>query len=173
MTPSAITAEAEKAGLKNLDLPTCDVAGDSIDTGSEAQCFSQYMNVHALEATGGAVYSEMGRYAAKPGTPETQLASGGGTNNPRVRAGRSEDEAARRQRGAERLGDRNRARDRAQRELHGLCSVALQSRRRDRAPTRRRRLHRAGPGCATKRIDRGGGRVVLPRIEGGKLCRTR
>jgi hypothetical protein len=82
MTPSAIKAEAEKAGLKNVDLPTCDVAGKSIDTGSKARCFSQYMNVHALEATGGAVYSEMGRYTAKPGTPESQLASGGGTNNP-------------------------------------------------------------------------------------------
>ena len=54
MTPSAIKAEAEKAGLTNVDLPTCDVAGKSIDTGSEARCFSQYMNVHALEATGGA-----------------------------------------------------------------------------------------------------------------------
>ena len=82
MTPSAIKAEAEKAGLTNVDLPTCDVAGKSIDTGSEARCFSQYMNVHALEATGGAVYSEMGRFTAKPGTPESQLASGGGTNNP-------------------------------------------------------------------------------------------
>ena len=82
MTPSAIKAEAEKAGLTNVDLPTCDVAGKSIDTGSEARCYSQYMNVHALEATGGAVYSEMGRFTAKPGTPESQLASGGGTNNP-------------------------------------------------------------------------------------------
>jgi hypothetical protein len=82
MTPSAIKAEAEQAGLTNVDLPTCDVAGDSIDNGSKARCFSEYMNVHALEATGGAVYSEMGRYTAKPGTPESQLASGGGTNNP-------------------------------------------------------------------------------------------
>ena len=55
MTPAAIKAEAEKAGLKNVDLPTCSVAGEAIDTGTKARCFAQYMNVHALEATGGYV----------------------------------------------------------------------------------------------------------------------
>ena len=82
MSPSAIQEEANKAGLKNVDLPSCDVAGKSIDTGRRARCFAQYMNIHALLATGGAVYSEMGRYTAKPGTPQSELASGGGTNNP-------------------------------------------------------------------------------------------
>jgi hypothetical protein len=71
-----------KAGLKNVDLPSCDVAGKPIDTGLRARCFAQYMNIHALEATGGYVYSEMGRYAAKPGAPQSELAPGGGTNNP-------------------------------------------------------------------------------------------
>jgi Ca2+/Na+ antiporter len=82
MTPSAIKAEAQKAGLTNIALPSCDVANKPIDTGQRARCFSQYMNVHALEATGGFVYSEMGQYEAKPGTPKSQLAPGGGTNNP-------------------------------------------------------------------------------------------
>ncbi len=82
MSPDAIAAEANKAGLKNVDLPSCDVANESIDTGSEARCFAQYMNIHALEATGGYVYAEMGQYTAKPGTPQAQLAPGGGTNNP-------------------------------------------------------------------------------------------
>jgi hypothetical protein len=81
MTPSAIKEEAEKAGLKDISLPTCDVAGKPIDNGRRARCFGQYMNVHALEATGGYVYSEMGIYEAKPGTPKSQLAPGGGTNN--------------------------------------------------------------------------------------------
>ena len=40
------------------------------------------MNIHALEATGGYVYSEMGRYTAKPDAPQSELALGGGTNNP-------------------------------------------------------------------------------------------
>jgi hypothetical protein len=82
MSPSAIKDEVNKAGLKNIDLPTCDVAGKAIDGGTRARCFAQYMNVHALLATGGYVYSEMGRYTAKAGTPQSELASGGGTNNP-------------------------------------------------------------------------------------------
>src|SRR6185503_7897066 len=39
MTPSAIREEAAKAGLKNVDLPSCSVAGKAIDTGDEAKCF--------------------------------------------------------------------------------------------------------------------------------------
>jgi hypothetical protein len=81
MTPTAIQAEGAKAGLKNVSYPTCDVAGQSIDTGSKARCFAQYMNIHALEATGGYVYAEMGQYEAKPGTPTSQLSPGGGTSN--------------------------------------------------------------------------------------------
>ena len=81
MTPEAIKGEAAKAGLKNVSLPTCNVAGKPIDNGSRARCFAQYMNVHALEATGGFTYSEMGIYTAKPGAPKSQLEPGGGTNN--------------------------------------------------------------------------------------------
>jgi hypothetical protein len=62
MTPKAIAAEAKAAKLTNVDLPSCSVAGKTIDTGSKARCFAQYMRVHALEGTGGQVYSEMGRY---------------------------------------------------------------------------------------------------------------
>jgi hypothetical protein len=69
MTPSAIAAEAKAAGLKNVDVPTCSVAGKSINTGSEARCFASYMRIHALEATGGQVYSQMARYIGKDGKP--------------------------------------------------------------------------------------------------------
>ena len=81
MTPSAIAAEAKEAGLEDVSLPSCNVAEQSIDTGKEARCFAQYMNVHALEATGGYTYAEMGRYEAKPGTPKGELSPGGGTEN--------------------------------------------------------------------------------------------
>ena len=81
MTPTAIKAEADKAGLQNVDLPTCSVAGEAIDDGTKARCFAQYMNVHALEATGGFVYAQMGQYQAKPATPKSELAPGGGTSN--------------------------------------------------------------------------------------------
>jgi len=86
MTPAAIAGEAKEAGLKDVSLPSCDVAGHSIDSGEEARCFAQYMNVHALEATGGYTYAEMGRYEAKPGTPKSELAQGGGTENEKFAA---------------------------------------------------------------------------------------
>jgi hypothetical protein len=69
MTPSAIAAEAKAAGLKNVDLPTCSIAGKTVNTGSRARCFASYMRVHALEATGGQVYAEMARYTGKDGKP--------------------------------------------------------------------------------------------------------
>jgi hypothetical protein len=81
MTPAAITTEVNKAGLKNVKIPSCSVAGEAISNGTEARCFAQYMNIHALLATGGYVYSEMGIYEAKPDAPKAQLAPGGGTNN--------------------------------------------------------------------------------------------
>ena len=81
MTPAAIKAEGAKAGLHNVTYPTCSVAGEAVDTGSEARCFSQYMSIHALDATGGYVYAQMGQYEAKPDTPKSELAPGGGTSN--------------------------------------------------------------------------------------------
>jgi hypothetical protein len=69
MTPSAIAAEAKAAGLKNVDLPTCSVAGKAVNTGGRARCFASYMRIHALEATGGQVYAQMGHYIGKDGKP--------------------------------------------------------------------------------------------------------
>jgi hypothetical protein len=84
MTPTAIKAEAKQAGLPaTIKLPTESVAGKTIDTGSEARAFAKYMRIHTLEATKGATYAQMGRYIAKDGTPQSQLATGGGTNNPK------------------------------------------------------------------------------------------
>ncbi len=82
MTPTAIAGEAEEAGLPaSVGLPTCDVAGKAIDSGERARCFADYMRIHALEATGGFTYSEMGRFEAKPNAPKSELAAGGGTEN--------------------------------------------------------------------------------------------
>ncbi len=54
MTPSAIAAEAKKAGLPaSIKLPTTDVAGKPINTGDRARAFASYMRIHTLEATGG------------------------------------------------------------------------------------------------------------------------
>jgi hypothetical protein len=81
MTPTAIRAEAQKAGLKNVSFPTKSVAGKAITNGTLAREFAGYMRIHALEATGGYVYAQMGIYVAKDGAPKSQLMPGGGTNN--------------------------------------------------------------------------------------------
>ena len=83
MTPSAIKAEAKQAGLPaSIKLPTVAVAGKTVDSGSRARAFATYMRIHTLEATQGYTYSQMGRFTEKPGTPASQLAKGGGTDNP-------------------------------------------------------------------------------------------
>ena len=81
MTPSAIKAEAKKAGLpSNFSFPTMAVAGKKIDTGAKAHAFAGYMRIHALEATQGLTYAEMGRFMAKPGTPAKYTDGNGGTS---------------------------------------------------------------------------------------------
>jgi len=83
MTPAGITAEAQKAGLtvSTLPIPSCSVANQSVDTGKEARCFAQYMQIHTLEATGGYYYAQMGRYEALKTAPKAQLTPDGATNN--------------------------------------------------------------------------------------------
>jgi hypothetical protein len=84
MTPSAIKAEAQKAGIAASvkEWPTKSIADKPIDSGDRARLMAQYMHIHALEATGGFTYAQMGQYTAKPETPKAQLAPGGGTSNP-------------------------------------------------------------------------------------------
>lgn len=77
MTPDGIRQSVEEANIEVDDLPSCSVAGELVDTGDKARCFAQYMRIHALEATGGRVYAEMGRYLT---------ASGDETNNPQEAA---------------------------------------------------------------------------------------
>jgi hypothetical protein len=72
MAPAEIQKAASEAGLPaSIKLPTCDVVDENITTGTKARCFAQYMRVHALEASGGLSYAQMGRFqsAAKPGDP--------------------------------------------------------------------------------------------------------
>ena len=72
MAPEEIRAGAEEAGLpETIELPSCDVVDEEIDTGTEARCFAQYMRIHALESTGGLTYAQMGRFqsAANPDDP--------------------------------------------------------------------------------------------------------
>ena len=73
MTPAGIAAKAKQAGLTGVALPTCSVAGKSIDNGTDARCFAEYMRVDALVATGGKTYAQMPRFATEDGK---------GTGNP-------------------------------------------------------------------------------------------
>ena len=88
MNPAAITAEAKAAGLKNVSLPTCNVAGKAITNGTDARCFASYMRIHALESSGGQTYSQMARYASADGkgtndaAKATQSDSGQPLDNP-------------------------------------------------------------------------------------------
>ena len=83
MSPDAIKEEVDESGLaaKIGDLPSCDVAEKAIDSGDRARCFAQYLRIHTLLATGGYTYSQMGQFEAKPETPKSELAPGGGTSN--------------------------------------------------------------------------------------------
>ena len=67
MTPALIKAAVNEAGLKDVLLPTCSVAGVTVTTGAQARCFASYMRIHALEASGGMTYSQMPRYASADG----------------------------------------------------------------------------------------------------------
>lgn len=82
MTPAAIKAEAAKAGLRNISFPTTSVANLAINSGARARTFAQYMRIHTLEATGGLVYAQMGRYQALPNAPKSATDGRGGTSDP-------------------------------------------------------------------------------------------
>jgi hypothetical protein len=78
MSPALITAAAKEAGIAGLPglvIPSKDIVGTPIKTGADARVFAQYMRIHALEASGGLTYAEMGRFATADGSPK-------GTNDP-------------------------------------------------------------------------------------------
>ncbi len=73
MNPADIKTAANEAGLPaTIALPSCDVANKAIESGTDARCFAQYMRIHALEASGGLTYAQMGRFvaAAAPTDPK-------------------------------------------------------------------------------------------------------
>jgi hypothetical protein len=84
MTPTAIRAEAKKAGLNvaDLSIPSRSVAGKQITNGDLARAFAGYMRIHTLEATHGLTYAQMGRFLAKPGTPAKFTDGQGATSDP-------------------------------------------------------------------------------------------
>jgi len=70
MSPVLIQEGIKEAGLTvPVTIPDKDIVGAEIDTGAEARTFAQYMRIHALEASGGLTYAELGRFATPDGSP--------------------------------------------------------------------------------------------------------
>jgi putative Mn2+ efflux pump MntP len=84
MTPTAILAEAQKAGLtkSQIQIPSKSVANVKITNGDLARTFAGYMRIHTFEATHGLTYAQMGRYVAAPGTPAKLTDGQGATSDP-------------------------------------------------------------------------------------------
>ncbi len=83
-TQAKLISQMKRAGVtitpSQITTPSCSVAGEAITSGSTARCFAEYMRVHTFAATGGLVYSQMGRYQALPTAPLNQTDGLGGTN---------------------------------------------------------------------------------------------
>ena len=85
MTPVAIAAALKESKLVGITLPTCSVANKPINDGASAKCFASYMRIHALEATGGRTYSQMGQFLTADGketSDKTQAATDPKTGQP-------------------------------------------------------------------------------------------
>lgn len=68
-----------------VGTPDSSIPGQKVDTGSEARAFAAVMRKHALEATGGQTYAEMGRFLDENGNPtsdEEQAAKDPKTGQP-------------------------------------------------------------------------------------------
>ncbi len=150
MNPTDIAAAMKESGLQNVAVPSCDVAEQPIETGSDARCFAKYMRIHALESSGGLTYAQMGRFVA--------------AKDPTDPAGTSDEAAAakdeERQAGLEcrpqHVGHRDRPRDGAQRLVHGPADRALRADRRDRAAAQRHRLRHPRGDRPRSRSQEGG-----------------
>ncbi len=95
MNPTAIAVAMKEAGLQNVAAPSCDVAEQPIETGGDARCFAKYMRIHALEASGGLTYAQMGRFVAAKdpkdpaGTSDEAAAAKDADGNPVANAARN------------------------------------------------------------------------------------
>ena len=81
-----IAAARQKAGADAIEFtpieaPDCSVAGESVDNGTSARCFAQYMRIHALSSSSGLTYAQMGRFTARPDAPAAETDFAGGTSN--------------------------------------------------------------------------------------------
>jgi hypothetical protein len=92
MTPDETRKAITEANVEGIDVPGCSVAGEKVDTGTEAKCFADYIRVHTLESTGGRTYSQMGRFLTADGKEtddESQAARDPETGQPQQNGARN------------------------------------------------------------------------------------
>ncbi len=85
MTPALIAAAVKESKLDGVTIPTCSVANKAVKDGASAKCFASYMRIHALEATGGRTFSQMGQYLTADGketSDKTEAATDPKTGQP-------------------------------------------------------------------------------------------
>ncbi len=82
-----LAAKFKAAGVPfvatKVSIPSSSVAGLLVNSGDRARTFAEYMRIHALGATNGLVYSQMGRFIAKDGAPFKATDGIGGTSDPK------------------------------------------------------------------------------------------
>ena len=124
MTPAGIAA-AVKETQADGHQPAHVLGGRArpINNGGRAKCFASYMRIHALEATGGRTYSQMGQYLTAQGKETSDKTLAG--KDPKTGQPTA-------QRRAQRVGHRDRA-------GHGAEHVVL---RRERRAVRDHHRHR-------------------------------
>ena len=81
-TKAKIPADKQTT-FTTVSAPSCSVAGKAVDNGTRANCFAQYMRIHALGSSSGLTYAQMGQYAAKPDAPAKSTDFNGGTSDPK------------------------------------------------------------------------------------------
>ena len=84
MTPALIAAAVKESKLEGVTIPTCSVADKPINDGASAKCFASYMRIHALEATGGRTFSQMGQYLTADGKETSDKADSDKTGPPSI-----------------------------------------------------------------------------------------
>ena len=114
MSPEAIAAGVEEAGLEDVELPECDVVDEEIDTGAEARCFAR---VHAHPRARGDRRPDLRARWAASSPPTTPATRPGRTT--RREAAKDEEGNPISNGAAEPLDQRDGARDRAERLVHG------------------------------------------------------
>jgi len=84
---NALVKKFKAAGVtftpSQVTIPGCSVAGEQVTSGGSARCFAEYMFIHAMGASNGLVYSQMGRYVAKAGAPFKVTDGNGATSDPK------------------------------------------------------------------------------------------